>query len=43
MKKEKVKCHRCACRPHCDEKCGNCGNCDTCDCNECLQRFAVDG
>ena len=43
MKKEKEKCHRCACKPHCNKKCTNCGNCDTCDCNECLQRFAVDG
>jgi len=33
---KKGKCHRCACRPHCDEKCKNCDNCDTCDCMQCL-------
>ena len=43
MAKEKAKCHRCACRPHCDKKCNNCENCDTCDCSKCLTRFAVDG
>ena len=43
MKKEKSKCHRCACMAHCNKKCANCENCDTCDCNKCLQRFAVDG